>query len=352
MGKLHQLSAVAAFSLTLILSAPARANDASPERAVPGTLNYVEGSVSIRSQILNSKSIGSAELETGESLKTERGKAEILLTPGVFLRVGNNSSVKMMSSSLTDTEVGLNRGHAMIEVDEIHRENNIRISADGETTELLKTGLYDFDLRQHELRVFDGKARVLYAHDSHVDVKGGREVPLEGERVKARKFDKKSYNEGDLYRWSSLRSSYVAEANVNAASIYANSGWGPWAPVGGAPAGNGILGLTISLSFPATESFTVHSVGAFIHRGGCIRRLTMASMDTARAPTITSAPTIITGVRARTMWQVPPMPAVSIADLVRAAAFTPGLGLAASPDSAVFIPAEAVCGAPVLAEEV
>jgi hypothetical protein len=230
MGKLHQLSAVAAFSLTLILSAPARANDASPERAVPGTLNYVEGSVSIRSQILNSKSIGSAELETGESLKTERGKAEILLTPGVFLRVGNNSSVKMMSSSLTDTEVGLNRGHAMIEVDEIHRENNIRISADGETTELLKTGLYDFDLRQHELRVFDGKARVLYAHDSHVDVKGGREVPLEGERVKARKFDKKSYNEGDLYRWSSLRSSYVAEANVNAASIYANSGWGPWGP--------------------------------------------------------------------------------------------------------------------------
>jgi hypothetical protein len=228
--RLRQLEGIAGFFLTVILSAPAWANDTSPEQAVPGTLNYVEGAVSIGSQTLNSKSIGSAELETGQSLRTETGKAELLLTPGVFLRVGNNSSVKMMSSSLTDTEVGLNRGHAIIEVDEIHRENDIRVAAGGETTELLKTGLYDFDLRQQQLRVFDGKARVLYADDRHVDVKGGREVPLGGEQVKARKFDKKSYEEGDLYRWSSLRSSYVAEANVNAASIYANSGWGPWGP--------------------------------------------------------------------------------------------------------------------------
>lgn len=224
----HHLKKVAGFLVTALISIPAWANNTSPERAVPGTLNYVEGSVSIGAQTLNSKSIGTTQLEIGNSLSTKSGKAEILLTPGVFLRIGKDSSVKMLSSSLTDTGIGLDQGHAMVEVAEIHRENDIRIVADRTTTSLLKTGLYDFDLRQQQLRVFDGKARVDYAN-RHVNVKGGREVSLAGTgQVKPYKFNKKAYAEGDLYRWSSLRSAYVAEANVDAASLYANSGWGPW----------------------------------------------------------------------------------------------------------------------------
>jgi len=223
---LGKFKVIGAFLLAATLSAPARASDTSPERAMPGTLNYVEGTVTVGTKAVDSKSIGSAEVMTGQSLTTGTGKAEILLTPGVFLRVGDNSSVKMVSSSLTDTEIGLDRGHAIIEIAEIHPENDIRIAAGGKTTELLKTGLYDFD--QQQLRVFEGKARVEYA-DGHIDVKGGREVSLGGaERAKPEKFEKKAYYAGDLYRWSSLRSAYIAEANVDAAGLYANSGWGPW----------------------------------------------------------------------------------------------------------------------------
>jgi hypothetical protein len=228
--KLLHLEGIAGLFVALLLATPAWANENSPERAVPGTLNYVEGTVSIGTQSLNAKSIGTAQLEMGQSLSTNTGKAEILLTPGVFLRVGDDSSIKMISSSLTDTEVSLERGHAMVEVAEIHPENDLRITTAGETTELLKTGLYDFDLNEQQLRVFDGKAEVLY-RDRHVTVKGGHEVPLSvAENLKARKFDKKSYADDDLYRWSSLRSAYVAEANVDAAGIYANEGWGPWGP--------------------------------------------------------------------------------------------------------------------------
>jgi hypothetical protein len=191
-----------------------------------GTLNYLEGQVSIGDQTLNSKSIGNAELQPGESLVTEKGKAEVLLTPGVFLRIGNNSSVKMISPSLTDTEVEVDRGHAMIEVAEIHPENSIRVDDAGTTTQLLKNGLYDFNRNQREMRVFDGKAFVESGRE-HVDVKGGREVTLASNDLsKARKFDKKSYEEGDLFRWSSLRSGYLAEANVDAAGMYAQNGWG------------------------------------------------------------------------------------------------------------------------------
>ena len=86
--------------LAVVLCAPAWAETANAKAAVPGTLNYVEGQVSIGDRALNSKSIGNEELNQGASLVTEKGKAEVLLTPGVFLRIGNNSSVKMISSVL------------------------------------------------------------------------------------------------------------------------------------------------------------------------------------------------------------------------------------------------------------
>ncbi len=143
------------------------------------------------------------------------------------MRIGVNSSVRMISPSLTDTEIGVNKGHAMIEVAEIHPENDIRVSEDGKIAQLLKTGLYDFD-RNQELRVFDGKALVENGSE-HLIVKGGREVSLADDTaVKTQKFNKKAYQEGDLYRWSSLRSGYLAEANIDAAGIYAANASGPW----------------------------------------------------------------------------------------------------------------------------
>jgi len=74
--------------------------------------------------------------------------------------------------------------------------------------------------------------------------------------------DKKSYEAGDLYRWSSLRSAYVAEANVNAARGYLAGGWDGWYEmVGSVPAGIGIRGSVATRSSLAMGFFTVHSAG-------------------------------------------------------------------------------------------
>ncbi len=226
---LPRMKAFASFFLAAILSAPAWAST-SANSALPGTLNYVEGKVSMAGQTLDSKSIGSAELQAGQSITTENGKAEVLLTPGVFLRVGVNSSVELISPSITDTQVGVDKGDAMIEVAEIHPENDIRITEGSTSARLLKTGLYDFNLNQQQFRVFDGKASVEEG-GRQVTVKGGHEISLASNNpLKAQKFNKKSYEEDDLYRWSSLRSAYLAEANVDAAGVYAANGWGPWGP--------------------------------------------------------------------------------------------------------------------------
>lgn len=201
--------------------------------AMPGTLNYVEGQASIGDQTLDSHAVGNIDLQNGQILETRNGKAEILLVPGVYLRLGSNSSVKMISNSLTNTEMAVRRGQAMVEVDELYHENYLRISQSGADTRLMKTGLYDFDATNGEVRVFDGKA-VVRADDHDITVKKNHEFALNSPKLKARSFDKdQATKSDDLYRWSSLRSEYLSEANVNAAQMYYADGWyGPgwWGP--------------------------------------------------------------------------------------------------------------------------
>jgi hypothetical protein len=201
--------------------------------ARPGTVNYVEGQAAMGGQSLDAKSVGT-ELSPGQSLTTLSGKAEVLLTPGVFLRLGPNSSAKLVSASLTDTQVQLDQGHAMIEVDQIFPENHLRMLQGPFTIELQKKGLYDFDAAEDRVRVFDGEAAAM--NGSHrIELKGGHELNLAAGDMKAHGFDKKA-DEGDLYSWSSLRSSYLAEANITAARTYVSGPgfwgdgwyWNPW----------------------------------------------------------------------------------------------------------------------------
>jgi len=41
--------------------------------------------------------------------------------------------------------VALQKGRAMVEVADIHPENNVRVTEGGASAQLLKAGLYDFD---------------------------------------------------------------------------------------------------------------------------------------------------------------------------------------------------------------
>jgi hypothetical protein len=217
--------------LALPAAADVTSRAASP---VPGTLNYVEGQAFIGSVSLSSKSVGAAELQPGQTLSSREGKAEILLTPGVFLRVGSNSSVKMISPSLTNTEVEVQRGEAQVEVGQIFKQNDLLVSEDGTTTQLQKRGVYDFNSDLRAVRVLDGQA-MLHDGDASIKIKGGHEVVLGAPELKARKFDKDRFKaDNGLYRWSSLRSAYIAEANADQARVYlVNSGYGPgWVGAG------------------------------------------------------------------------------------------------------------------------
>jgi hypothetical protein len=172
-------------------------------------------------------------MQPGQVIATANGKAEILLTPGIFLRLGDESTVQMVSPDLAHTEVRLERGNASVEVDQIYKQNTVLIDFANGQTQLLQHGLYGFDANNSTVRVFDGKAAVypgqnLQSNIKPIEVKGGRQFVLNGEALKPQRFNKDQAKNDDLYKWSSLRSAYLGDANIDLASQYA--GYGGFTP--------------------------------------------------------------------------------------------------------------------------
>jgi hypothetical protein len=227
------------WQVPLVMLAVAALGVAKPTTVpAPGTINYIEGQVALNGQALPVNSAGSAMLETNQLLDTGQGKAELLLTPGVFFRLGDNSEVRMVSPGLADTRVELLKGSGMLEVTELFKENDLGVLVDGATARINKKGLYDFNADQPQVSVLDGQATV-YEGDAHVTLKKGHEALLaNGQTLKSQKLNEEAVETDPLYRWSSLRSQYEAEANINTAqTVVVNGGWyGPgwyWNPFWG-----------------------------------------------------------------------------------------------------------------------
>lgn len=203
------------------------------QTALPGTLNYVEGQVSLDGNSLTTKQIGQVEMASDQVLSTGRGKAEVLLSPGVFLRVGDNSEIRMVSPELVDPRVEIVHGEAMVEVDYLAKQARMDVLERGAEATLLKDGLYKFNADEGQIQVIDGKAKVTDNNESK-EIGKGKEIVLAGGPLKPVKFDRKA--EDNLYAWSNVRAQYLAEANQSTArTIYVNGGgwWGPgwyWNP--------------------------------------------------------------------------------------------------------------------------
>src|SRR5690348_9975179 len=83
-----------------------------------GLLHYFEGAVSIDGKAVDYKPGNFLQVKENSTLKTEQGRAEILLTPGVYLRLGENSEVKMLDTRLLSTRIEFLAGSAILESDD------------------------------------------------------------------------------------------------------------------------------------------------------------------------------------------------------------------------------------------
>jgi uncharacterized membrane protein YgcG len=191
--------------------------------AKPGGVNYIEGQAYLNGQPLSEKGLKSIFLNVNDSLSTDVGKAEVLLTPGVFLRMGDNSDIRMISPSLTNAQIEVTRGEVMLEAAGLTKDNNVQIINHGASITIAKNGLYRFNAGDPPMAaVIDGKAQVNFG-ERKIDLKKGRETVL-SENLKPEKFDKKKDDE--LYAWSNVRSQYNAAASYQAATNLSATNYG------------------------------------------------------------------------------------------------------------------------------
>jgi hypothetical protein len=197
--------------------------------AKSGVLHVSDGAVFIGDQPVNQQYGTFPDVKEKQVLRTEAGRAEVLLTPGVFLRVGENSSIKMIDNHLIDTRVELLTGQAVVESDDTMKTNAVTIIYKDYQIHVRKAGVMEFQANPEQLRVFHGEAEVEL-NGTVTTVKAGRLMPFSA-ALASEKFDVR--NEGDaLTRWSERRSEYVATANLSAAkslrdsgSTWSSSGW-------------------------------------------------------------------------------------------------------------------------------
>jgi hypothetical protein len=242
---------------------------------VPGTINYVEGDVTLNGKALAIRSGNTTAVKPGEFLQTGKGRAELLLASGIFLRLDRNSALTMVLPDPKHTEVELDRGRAEVEVDRISADDYTLIDQKSGGTQLLKRGLYEFDANNNTLRVYDGEAAVFAGDGTHsakdekpVTVKGGRELTVADPLGKPKEFDRDANQADDsLYRWSSLRSQSLAESSyrLEPEGDYAGWAWSPglygytWLP------GDGYAWYPYGLGFYSPYAF--YGGGYFFGRG-------------------------------------------------------------------------------------
>jgi hypothetical protein len=224
-----------ALVLGLVVAAPGMAT--LKRMPMPGSLNSVEGEASLNAHPVPPSSIAKGVVRPLQVLQTQRGKAELLLTPGVFLRIGDNSAVRMLSPSLENSEVNLMHGKALLTADAVFK-HAVAVVMDGATTTIDQKGLYGFNAHRETIGVLKGKATVRKG-DSQLTLKKGREISLAGgQPLMIGKLNKQAFESGRLFRWNNLRNKYESRARQSVQQAIARKGgwYGPgwyWSPFWG-----------------------------------------------------------------------------------------------------------------------
>jgi len=179
--------------------------------AKAGGINYIEGTV-VRNVLGAEQQIGRGQsVEVGDRVSTSNdGKAEVLLNPGSFLRIGGNTSFGFRSTDLENVIVRLDRGSAMVEL-LATRDFKATFVTPKTQIALVSSGIYSINVSENgetELLVWDGLAEVGRAR---LQVKKNRGVTL-GKTVSAvEKFDRDDEKDS-LAVWSKERGKLVAKS--------------------------------------------------------------------------------------------------------------------------------------------
>lgn len=179
--------------------------------AKAGVVNIVEGEASvIRAHLfaVPEMLISGDELQPGDSVKTGAdGRAEILLNPGCYLRLGNSSQFVFFFDGFTSNKVKLLSGSAVLEASAI--DGYIFVETPKNKIEIARTGLYRFNVgadAKPGIVVRKGEALV-----GNAAIKNGKQAIVDGATPVIAKLDKLDVD--SLDDWSKTRAKSLIAAN-------------------------------------------------------------------------------------------------------------------------------------------
>ena len=140
-----------------------------------GYIHHTEGEVWLGDRAIAPKPEDFEHLLEGRRLRTGQGRAELLLVPGSFVRIGAKSEIEMISSGLTSAVLRLHSGSLVVDLQTQFEDDSIAVQVGDHEIRFRKTGLYRIDAREATtLRVLSGRARVTTGASEERDIKSGR----------------------------------------------------------------------------------------------------------------------------------------------------------------------------------
>jgi hypothetical protein len=182
-----------------------------------GIVHFFEGAVYLGDQPLESHPGRFSSVPQGGELRTAEGRAEVLLTPGVFVRIGEKSAIRMIANELSNTRVELLAGSAVVDSAEPNPGTSVRLICMNWSVRFLEQGVYRIDSNPPRLWVLQGKAEVSAdSNTGALSVGQGRYVPFAPVLVPERSLDPPR---DALSTWAEGRQQSISADNAIAANI-------------------------------------------------------------------------------------------------------------------------------------
>lgn len=257
-----QLSLTLALFIACSALARAQARDTRLVSARAGGVNFVSGDVTMRRAGRESWQglRQTDDLQSGDTVRTGAdGRAEVLLNPGSYLRLGENSEFELTDSSLDTLRLKLTKGSALVEASiygegspaivtampklqgsifeaAARRASGFVIEIDTPQTQIaiVRSGIYRVNALPGETALYVRNGRAVVGRDGVIVKEGKQATVAKGGAVEVAKFDKSQKDDLDL--WSKHRAEEMARVNnrlrvrtVNdalASMSWNNFGWG------------------------------------------------------------------------------------------------------------------------------
>jgi hypothetical protein len=199
--------------------------------AKAGGINSVIGRVLVKRAGQSSQENLSAkdDLTSGDVVITKGGsRVEVLLNPGSYLRLTENSEFELTDNSLNNLQLRLVKGSSIVEAtgtDDLRLQ--IRIVTDQSRFTIVRRGVYRINVLPGSTELLVQKGRVLVDGQLGM-IKGGKKVTFNSGSSFTAKLTKKDRDEFDA--WSKERGEFLARANERLSiqtlnSYLFGSGW-------------------------------------------------------------------------------------------------------------------------------